>query len=78
MIAEDFPERNVELAKDQPEYQTLPVHYDPQAEGAPMTSCFRLSPAEIEEINRTGLLWHTQFTFGHPYQPIRMAVTKPF
>ena len=26
MIAIDFPQRNLELAKDQPEYETLPVY----------------------------------------------------
>ncbi len=78
MIAVNFPEANVQLAKDQPEYQTLPVLYEPTAEGVPMTCCFELSEDELKEINDTGKLWHTQWTFGHPFQPIRMSTKRPF
>lgn len=78
MDAIDFPERNVELAKDQPEYQTLPVLSEPEKEGQPMTCCFQLTKEEILEIVATGQIWHTQWTFGAPFQPIRMSTQKPF
>lgn len=78
MEAVDFPEKNLDLAKDQPEYQTLPVLYEPDKEGAPMTACFKLSPEEIADIVATGHVWHTQWTFGNNFQPIRMSTSKPF
>lgn len=73
-----FPEANVALAKEQEEYQTLHVLHDPEAEGSPMTACFELTKEEILEIVATGRIWHTQWTFGNLFQPIRMSTSKPF
>lgn len=78
MEAIEFPEQTVVLAKDQPQYLPLPVHYDQAAEGTPMTCCFKLSSGELEEINRTGMIWHRQLTFGQPLQPIMLLTKNPF
>lgn len=95
MTAVDFPERNVMLVENQPEYETLPVFVetkeimvqDPDHPEKPaerkevpwsMTSCFELSPAEIEEVVRTGKFWHTQMVMGNYFQPIRMSTQNPF
>ena len=54
-----------------------------QAEGctppvAPgVTCCFKLTPEELEEINRTSVIWHTVMTFGQPLQPQRMSLQRP-
>jgi hypothetical protein len=96
MIAVDFPQRNLMLAEEQPEYETLPVFCemkevivpnkpnDPQmaimTKTVPwsMTACFELNKEEIDEIVRTGRIWHTQYTFGSTFQPIRMSTQNPF
>lgn len=75
MQAVEFPEQTQILAKDQPQYQPIPIHYDPKYGAA--TSCFQLSDEEVEEIVRTRRIWNTQVTFGNPYHPIRMSVSKP-
>jgi len=96
MIAIDFPQRNVMLAEDQPEYETLPVFCetkeiivpnkpnDPQlaimTKTVPwsMTACFELNKEEIDEIVRTGKIWHTQMLYGLNFQPIFMSTKNPF
>lgn len=73
----DYPQANVALAKDQPQYQTLFVHVggEPTFE---MTCCLQLSKEELEEIAATGKIWFTQSTFGRGYHPIRMTTQAPF
>jgi hypothetical protein len=78
MDAIEFPEVNVILAKDQPEYVPLPVFVDGRDEMKPVTACFKLTPEELEEINRTGVLWYTQCTFGNAFHPVRMSTQNPF
>lgn len=73
MIPANFPEANLVLGYQQDEYEPLPVH---SAHGR-MTFCCRLSPAELKELNETGLLWFTQLTFGSPFQPISLSTQKP-
>jgi hypothetical protein len=74
-----FLEATIALAEDQPEYETLHVY--PTVEDVTMkdgsknpvvmelTACFSLSPEEIEEINRTGVIWYTQCVYGHQFHP---------
>jgi hypothetical protein len=83
-----FPEASIALAEDQPEYETLHVY--PTIEEVTMqngskkpvvmelTACFSLSPEEIAEINRTGVIWYTQCVYGHQFQPVRMSTQNPF
>lgn len=78
MEAVEFPQQTNVLAKDQPEYIPLPVHIDTTDPMTPMTCCMKLSPEELEEMNRTGVLWLTQCTFGASFHPIRMSTTNPF
>ncbi|HEY8690543.1 MAG TPA: hypothetical protein VIM07_15005 [Chitinophagaceae bacterium] len=96
MIAVDFPQRNLMLAEDQPEYETLPVFCemkevivpnkpnDPQlaimTKNVPwtMTAYFALNKEEIDEIVRTGKIWHKQCLFGGDFQPIMMSTQNPF
>lgn len=78
MKAVPFEGHNVILAKDQPQYQQLPVLHEKNREGQPMTACFQLEQYEIDQLNKTGLLWTTQWTFGQPFQPISMSTACPF
>jgi hypothetical protein len=70
----EFPEQMVVLAKDQPQYQPLPIHVGEQATA---TSCWRLSVDELAEIQRTGVIWIQVITFGQGFHPILPHAFKP-
>lgn len=77
MTSIDFPEANLALAKDQPQYQTLFTAMSGEPEFH-MTVCLQLTDEEVDEIVRTRKIWHTQSTFGKGFSPIRMSTTNPF
>jgi len=76
MIPVPFPESNGTLARDQDEYEPLPIFRfcDPEWRVA---FCCRLSDAEIAEIVATRTLWIQQLTFYHPFQPIALSILRP-
>lgn len=92
MKAVDFPQRNVMLAEDQPEYETLPVHletkeiivpngpHNPMTKQIPwqMTACFELSDEEIAQIVANRKIWYKQCLFGHNFQPMVISTENPF
>jgi hypothetical protein len=67
-----FPEANIVLGAGQPEYRPLPAFHH---EGV-MTVCWRLSLRERLRLLWTGLLWQQVLTFGKPFQPQFLTVTK--
>lgn len=83
MNAIEFPGVNIRIAEDQPEYQTLPafggdIPIDDAGNTVPgITCCFKLTPEELAEVNRTGVIWHTVLTFGQPLQPQAMSIQRP-
>lgn len=42
-----------------------------------VSCCFKLTPEELEEANKTGVIWHTVITFGQKLQPQRMSLQRP-
>lgn len=76
MIPVQFPEANGTLARDQENYEPLPIYYFGDSEGR-IACCFRLSPAELEELVRTKTLWVQQLTFGRRFQPIALSTQRP-
>lgn len=78
MTSVKFDEANVALAENQPEYETLHIHYDVEDVEGKMTACFKLTDEEIAEIVATKKIWHTQLTFGNNFQPIYMTTKNPF
>ena len=74
MMATEFEGVNVEIAKDQDQYNTLPAKYD-QTDGS-VLCCFQLNKEEIEEIQRTGKIWYKQLTFGRQMQPMKLSTNK--
>lgn len=76
MIPVNFPEANGLLARDQGEYEPLPIHAFEGKEGR-VAFCFRLSPAEIEAIVSTRTLWVQQLTFGRRFQPLALSTQRP-
>lgn len=69
----DFPGVNFTFAKDQPEYQPLPVMYLQDQEGS-VISCWELTDEEIETIVKSKRLYLKQLTFYKPLQPILPTV----
>lgn len=77
MIPVQFPESNAVLARDQLEYEPLPIHVFAGDEQGRVAFCCRLSDAEIAEIVRTRTLWVQQLTFGRRFQPIALTTDRP-
>lgn len=74
MKAAEFEEVNVRIAEDQPEYETLPAHYNKE-EGS-LTFRFELTEAERNRIYATGEIYFKVMTFDEPMQPIAMSTNK--
>lgn len=54
-LPSEFFGQNVVFAKDQPEYLPLPAFLDKQI---PLTvTCWKLSPEELEEVQKTGKVY---------------------
>ena len=70
----DFKERNVVIAKDQPEYLSLPAHI---SKDGVVTCCWKLTPDELEQVLVTGMIWHQIHTFKAPLQPQLLSAVKP-
>jgi len=70
-----FAECNFTLAERQPEYQPLPAHW--HEETAVITTCWQLSPKEIEQVVAHGHIFIQQLTFKHPLQPQLPTVLNP-
>lgn len=60
----------VEVAKNQPEYQTLPVRFN---QGA-ATSLWQLTNEERQAIADGKNLFLEMLTFGHPLQPVHLWI----
>ncbi len=65
----EFPEQNVIYAKDHPQYKPLPAH---RTICGQVTSCWQLTPEEIEEVKLTGKIFLTQSTFNQALQPVML------
>ena len=72
----DFPERNIEIAKDQDEYLTIPAHAYKDTTGT-VCFCWKLSILERIRLLFSGVLWHQVYTFYKPLQPVRLQIDKP-
>jgi len=77
MKAIEFPEVNVRIAENQPEYETLPVKIDLKDPATPTTMCIELDKEERKQVAETGLIWLTVLTFGQSFHPIKMSCLKP-
>lgn len=76
MIPINFEQANIKVAENQDEYMTLPAHHDPE-EGT-LISCWQLTPEEIEQIQKTGVIWFRQVTFNRKMQPVLITTENPF
>jgi hypothetical protein len=77
MKAIEFPEVNVCIAENQPEYETLPVYIDLEDPTTPVTMCCELDEEERKQVAETGKVWITVLTFRQNFHPIMMSFLKP-
>lgn len=75
MTLEKFPEVNVVYAENQPEYNPLPAHRQPDGT---LTCCWRLTWRERVNVLLRGRVWHQILTFNHLLQPQLLLTDKPF
>lgn len=71
----EFPEQNLIIAKDQPQYRPMPCYWDRNT--GEVTCCWQLTWRERIRLLFTGKLWHTILTFNQPMQPQLLEVSKP-
>lgn len=74
MNAIDFEERNVEIAKEQEEYATLPAYA--QHEGI-VTYCMQLNEEEVKKVTSKKTAYIRFLNFGTPVQPVAFSIRKP-
>lgn len=67
-----FPGCDLEIGKEQPEYEVLHAMRVPSPQGE-VIMCFELSQEEIEEIIRTRKLYYMRWTFGERFQPMKLT-----
>ena len=72
----NFKEQTNVLAKDQPEYLSLPVFIS--SDKGTIISCWRFSFWERLRVLFFGKLWLRQLTFGNKLQPQLPEVGNPF
>lgn len=72
-----FDDSNIEIAKNQEEYQTVyaDVRDEPNYGCKVITICYELSPEEIQNIAQTGKIWYQQL--GVPMSPMSIHVNNP-
>lgn len=82
MKAVEFPEVNLRIAENQPEYQTLPVHVQSDIESngffTQATICFELDKDELKQVAETGRIWISiLIPTGSNFHPIGATCIKP-
>lgn len=70
-----FKDQNTEYAKDQEEYETLPVLKLDTLEGE-VVSCWNLSFKERMKVLITGKIWLSLMSFNRPLTPSFMSVNR--
>jgi hypothetical protein len=81
-VVPGFEEYEKEIAKNQPEYLTLPaisvlMPITEDSEAIHVLSCWQLTPEDLEKINQTGKIWVFMTTFGGRPQPLRLDFDCP-
>jgi hypothetical protein len=74
MEAKEFKQQNVIIAKNQPQYNSLPALVTQETS----TFRFKLSEKEIQQVIETGTIYLTICNFSRPLQPIGPSLLNPF
>lgn len=78
MKPKDFEGADIVFGENQPEYMPLPAKRGDWPKGGEIHTCWELSPEELQEIQKTGVIWLSILTFRQPLQPVRLSTEKPF
>lgn len=70
----EFKGCNAKFAETQDEYLTLPAH---RGKDGLVTTCWKLSLVEREQIMKSGYIFLQVLTFNQPLQPLKMLVNNP-
>jgi len=81
-----FPQQNVIMGKDQPQYAVLPAfrgeipyHPTPGRNTERVISCYRLTDQELEALCKNRVIWLQQVvSVGGTLQPQILQVENPF
>lgn len=71
----EFREQNMTFGENQKEYGNLPAFRDPQGE---VITAWKLEDGDLEEIQKTGIVYLRQLTFNQPLQPVNIMAKSPF
>jgi len=72
----EFPEQNIVIAKDQPQYLPFPAFRLDDLEGT-VIGCWKLGFMERIRVLFSGTIWHSILTFKDPLQPQMLSAEKP-
>ena len=81
MEAINFPQANVQLGKDQAEYNNLPAYHGRIGETENETGyvfAMKLSDEDLNKINHHKIIWFSQLTFGRKFYPFQAWPESPF
>jgi hypothetical protein len=75
MISIDFPGATLKIGKKQADVYSV-IHAMPMGgkEGE-IIACFELSDEELAEVIKTKRIYYSRWTFGYPFQPMRLSAT---
>lgn len=74
----NFDGADILFGENQPEYMPLPAKRGNWPKGGEIHTCWELSPEELEEIQKTGVIWVSILTLRQPLQPVSLSTKKPF
>lgn len=70
----EFPEMTAVAAKDQPQYEPLPMFRDP----VNTVSCWKMTLWERVRFLFSGIIWLVVKDFGGPIAPVLLTTERPF
>jgi len=71
----EFPQQNIIIAKDQPQYNPMPAYIDDEGK---VLCCWKLTFIDRLKILFSGKIWHLIMTFKTPIQPQKLMIESPF
>lgn len=77
MKAIEFEQQSIVVAKNQPEYEPLPMKISVHSDGL-AACCYKLTFRERIKLLFTGKLWIETLTFHRGITPIRPSVHEPY
>jgi ATP sulfurylase len=71
-----FKESNIEFAKNQDEYETLPAYYDPEDKNGIAITCWKMNFFDRIRAVFSGKVFIALWTFNHGFSPMLSTMNK--